>query len=244
MDALKNLRAVLAENRAVRLVADGIYSTLPDPSTKCHYDRRATGYDLVVSTRLYNSVMWGSSPFDYAFFARQAVNSCPDGRLLDAACGSLLFTAAVYLACKRTIIAFDQSLSMLKRARKRLIRLSGSVPEHILLLQADLSDLPFRPASFRTVLCMNVLHHLENAAALMPHLKRLLADNGHLYLTSLVSNNRLVGDRYLNALYSAGEFVRPRSNLELKEMLERSLNQEVSYRVKGNMAFASTASFY
>jgi len=243
MDALNNLKEVLAENRAVRLVEDGIYSVLPDASSKHHYDRRATVYDLVVSTRLYNSVMWGSSPFDYADFARQSVSSCPNERLLDAACGSMLFTAPVYLACKRKIIAFDQSLSMLRRARKRLSKLSGSVPEHILLLQADLSDLPFHPASFRTVLCMNVLHHLENAAALMPSLKRLLADGGHLYLTSLVSNNRFVGDRYLNTLYATGEFARPRSNLELKEMLDRSLNQEASYRVKGNMAFASTASF-
>lgn len=244
MDALNSLKEVLVENRAVRLVEDGIYSVLPDASSKYHYDHRATIYDLVVSTRLYNSVIWGSSPFDYAAFARQAVASSREGTLLDAACGSMLFTAPVYLACKRKIIAFDQSLSMLRRARKRLSKLSGSVPEHILLMQADLNDLPFRPASFRTVLCMNVLHHLENAAALMPSLKRLLCDRGHLYLTSLVSNNRFVGDRYLNALYATGEFVRPRSNLELKDILDRSLNQEVSYRVKGNMAFASTASFY
>jgi ubiquinone/menaquinone biosynthesis C-methylase UbiE len=243
MDALNDLKEVLAENCTARLVEDGIYSVLTDASSKHHYDRRATVYDLVVSTRLYNSVMWGSSPFDYRAFARQAVTSCPNGRLLDAACGSMLFTAPIYLEYKRKIVAFDQSLAMLRRARKRLINLSGSVPEHVLLLQGDLCDLPFCPASFRTVLCMNVLHHLENAAALIPSLKRLLADGGHLYLTSLVSNNRFVGDRYLNTLYATGEFVRPRSNLELKEMLDRSLNQEVSYRVKGNMAFASTASF-
>jgi len=244
MDALNDLKEVLAENRAVRLVEDGIYSVLPDASSKYHYDRRAIVYDLVVGTRLYNSVMWGSSPFDYRTFARQAVTSCPNGRLLDAGCGSMLFTAPVYLACKRRIIAFDQSLSMLRRARKRLSTSSGSVPKRILLLQADLSDLPFRPASFRTVLCMNVLHHVEDVAALIPSLERLLADGGHLYLTSLVSNNRSVGDRYLNTLYATGEFVRPRSNHELKEMLDRSLNQKVRYRVKGNMAFASTAAFF
>jgi ubiquinone/menaquinone biosynthesis C-methylase UbiE len=130
---------------------------------------------------------------------------------------------------------------MLRRARKRLIGLYGSTPRHILLLQADLSDLLFNPASFRTILCMNVLHHFENAAALIPNLKRLLTDDGHLYLTSLVSNNRFVGDRYLNALYATGEFIRPRSNLELKEMLDRSLGQGVRYQVKGNMAFATTA---
>lgn len=242
MDALSDLKEVLAENCAVRLIENGIYSVLPDGVSKHHYDRRANVYDLVVRTRSYNSVMWGSSPLDYVAFARQAVASNVNGRVLDAGCGSMLFTAAIYLHCPRTIIAFDQSLAMLRRARKRLINLSGSVPEHVVLLQANLCDLPFRPASFQTVLCMNVLHQFENARALIPSLKTMLADSGHLYLTSLVLNNRFIGDCYLKALYATREFVRPRSNSELRKMLEASLNQRISYRVSGNMAFASTAS--
>jgi len=194
-----------------------------------------------MGNRLYNSVMWGSSLLDYIAFARQAVTSCPNGRFLDAACGSMLFPASTYLECNRQIIAFDQSLAMLRRARKRLIDLFGKVPERILLAQADLNDLPFRPDSFQTVLCMNVLHHFERAADLIPNIKRLLTDDGHLYLTSLVSNNRFIGDRYLKALYAMGEFVRPRSNFELKKILDGSLGQSVSYQVKGNMAFITTA---
>src|SRR4030095_10067052 len=101
MDALQELREVLAENRIVRLVEDGIYSVLPDAGGQHHYDRRATVYDLVVSTRLYNFVMWGSSPADYKAFARQAHTSCAGGRFLDAACGSMLFTASTYLEGNR-----------------------------------------------------------------------------------------------------------------------------------------------
>ena len=242
MDAPTELKAVLAENRTFTLVEDSIYSVLPDISRQHHYDRRATVYDLLVSTRLYNSVMWGSTPRDYIAFVRQAVTSCVEGRLLDAACGSLLFTARVYLETNRQVIAFDQSIAMLRRARKRLLKLAGSMPQHIVLLQADLSDLPFHPAIFRSVLCMNVLHHYADAAALIPNLHRLLTVDGHLFLTSLVANNRFIGDRYLNALYSSGEFVRPRSGLELRELLNKSLNQEVSCRVKGNMAFVTTMS--
>jgi ubiquinone/menaquinone biosynthesis C-methylase UbiE len=241
MDAQNDLNEVLAENRRVRLIDDDIYSVLPEVASKHDYDRKATIYDFVVSTQLYNSVMWGSSPLDYCAFARQAVESTPNGRVLDAACGSMLFTAPVYREFQRKIIAFDQSLPMLRRARTRLINSFGCVPEHVRLLQADLSDLPFRPASFHTVLCMNVLHHIKNATTLIPRLKMLLVGDGHLYLTSRVSNNRFIGDRYLNVLYATGELVRPRSNHELKEMLESSLNQPVSYRVNGNMAFASTA---
>lgn len=240
MDALDELKEVIVENHPVRLVEDDIYSVLTDAARQHHYDKRATVYDLVVSTRLYNRVMWGSSPLDYVVFARRAVASNAEGKFLDAGCGSMLFTARTYLEGRRQTIAFDQSLAMLRRARRRLIKLSGSVPQNILLLQADLNDLPFRPKTFDTVLCLNVLHQFEDAATLIPSLKSLLTANGHLYLTSLVSKSRFIGDRYLSALHATGEFVRPRSDLELKEILDRSLRQKISYRVKGNMAYATT----
>lgn len=222
----------------MRLIEDGIYSALSDTSSKFHYDdKRARIYDLLVGTRLYNAAMWGSSPNDYVAFAREAINSASEGEFLDAGCGSLLFTAEAYGESKRQIIAADQSLSMLRRARRRMIDLAGSLPEHIFLLQADLKDLPFRPDSFRTVLCLNVLHQFKDAGALILNLKRSLNFGGRLYLTSLVTNGRFIGDNYLNALYAAGEFVRPRSEVKLKEILERPLGQGVSCWTTGNMAF-------
>lgn len=112
--------------------------------------------------------------------------------------------------------------------------------EHILLLQTDLGDLPFQAASFRDVLCLNVLHQFKAAEALISNLKGLLTEGGHLYLTSLVSNNRFVGDRYMDVLHATGEFVRPRSGLELREILDRSFNHKASCSIKGNMAYVTT----
>jgi ubiquinone/menaquinone biosynthesis C-methylase UbiE len=233
------LKEVLAEDRAVRLVEEDIYSVLPDTSVRHHYDKRATLYDSVVSTRLYNLVMWGTSPDDYVQFARQALNSSSDGMFLDAGCGSMLFTASIYASSNRRIVAFDQSLAMLRRARQRLRKLLGRVPEHIRLLQADLNDLPFRRKRFRTVLCLNVLHQIADASPLVSGLDELLTESGDLYLTSLVSNNRTIGDWYLKALHRTGEFVRPRNELELKELFASS--QRISYAGKGNMAFVTMA---
>lgn len=241
MNALQKLKEVLEDNRRVRLIEDGIYSVLPDAFVFHHYDKRAAIYDRVVGTRVYNAIMWGNSPLDYVAFARQAVVSRADGKLLDAGCGSLLFTAPAYVESDRQIIAFDQSLAMLRRARRRLMDLTGSRPEHILLLQADLSDLPFRPSVFHTVLCLNVLHQFKRAADLVSNLKRVLTGDGLMYLTSLVSNNRLIGDHYLNALHATGEFVQPRSSVELQELLNSSLSQKVSYVTRGNMAYMKTA---
>jgi SAM-dependent methyltransferase len=243
MNPLDRLRAVVEEGRTIREVEDDIYSVLPDPLHNHLYDRRAAVYDLVVGTRIYNRIMWGASPLDYVAFARQAVASHLTSQMLDAGCGSLLFTAESYLECNRQVIGFDQSLRMLRHARRRLTELAGSLPEHILLLQADLSDLPFRPAAFGTILCLNVLHQIADAAKLIPNLNALLTSEGNLYLTSLVSNGRFVGDRYLTVLHRAGEFVRPRSSVELQELLSDCLSGSVSYQTKGNMAYATTAAF-
>jgi SAM-dependent methyltransferase len=238
MNRLEKFREVLLEGCIIRLVEDDIYSALPEAPHKHLYDRRAAAYDSVVGTGLYNRVMWGTSPLDYVAFASAAVASDPAGRMLDAGCGSLLFTAAAYLASDRQIIAFDQSLQMLRRARARLIELAGAVPERILLLQADLSDLVFRPGRFQTILCMNVLHQFPRAAELAPKLRALLADDGQLYLTSLIRSGRFIGDCWLNILYKTGEFVRPRSGVELNKLLDDALGERVGYRIKGNMAFA------
>ena len=241
MNVFNELSEVLTKNRTLRLIEDDIYSVLPDDSRAHHYDKRAAAYDLVVSTRLYNFVMWGTSPSDYIAFARQALTQSSGGVFLDAGCGSMLFTATDYVKSRRNIIAVDESLAMLRRARQRLIKLCGHVPEYVRLVQTDLNDLPFRPHCFSSVICLNVLHQFRDAAALISNLKRLLTSDADLYLTSLVLNNCFVGDRYLNALYAAGEFVRPRSKHELKEILDASLGPEVSYRVKGNMAFVVKA---
>lgn len=241
MSALDKLRVVIAEGRTIRPAGEDIYSVLADEAHRHLYDRRAAVYDFVVGTRLYNFVMWGSSPREYTEFARQAFASARGGPVLDAACGSLLFSARAFLESDGQVIAFDQSLAMLQRARRRLIGLAGRVPDHVLLLQGELSDLPFRPAVFQTVLCMNVLHQYQDATVLIPNLNTLLADGGQMYLTSLVKNDRTVGDRYLDILHAAGEFVRPRSSVELKKLLDSSLSPAVSYCTKGNMAYATTA---
>lgn len=241
MNHLDELKEFVTEGRSVRPVEEGIYTVLAEGARAAHlYDRRAGVYDALVGTRLYNRVMWGASPEDYAAFARRAVDARAAGWMLDAACGSMLFTARAYVETGRRLIAFDQSLRMLRRARERLRGFGGGRPcANVLLLQADLSDPPFRPASFQTVLCMNVLHQFADAAGLIPKLAGLLADGGQLHLTSLVSNRRFIGDRYLDALHRAGEFVRPRRSSEFEKLLRDALSQGVSYTTRGNMAFAT-----
>lgn len=231
----------LAEGRALRRVAEGVCSALAEGAHEHLYDRRAAVYDAVVGTRLYNRLMWGTLPADYEEFARRAFvhgRGVHGGPLLDAGCGSFLFTARAHCESARAGVAFDQSLRMLARGRERLRRTCGRVPSRLRLLQADLGDMPFRAASFPTVLCLNVLHQYADAAGLLADLRRLLAPGGRLFLTSLVLTGRRVGDRYLKLLHGSGEFVRPRRADELEALLTEAFGRAAVFVLRGSMAFA------
>ena len=241
MNELDILNEVIEAERTVRVVDEGIYSVLPAVQQTYQYDKKAAIYDFVVGSSLYNRVMWGDSPNNYIAFACRAINSHPNGWLIDAGCGSMLFTTAAYLESRRPIIAFDQSLDMLRRARAHLSRSANSVPKHIFLVQADLSDLPFRADRFQTVLSMNLLHHYADGGGLVLKLKNLLTESGCLYLTSLVTNNRFPGDHYLSALHNKSWLVQPRTKDELAKLLQESLT-EMRFWTRGNMAYATTAS--
>jgi len=240
MNDRNSLKEVIEDSRTVRLVETDIYSVVPDIQQTYQYDKKAATYDFVVGTSLYNRVMWGDSPKNYLAFARQAINSHPNGWLMDAGCGSMLFTAEAYLQSRRPIIACDQSLDMLRRARARLSKFANPIPQHIFLIQADLSDIRFRPLSFQTVLSMHVLHHFADVAGLVLKLKNLLTEDGCIYLTSLVTSNRFPGDHYLSALHKMGWLVQPKTKDELKELLQECLRTEIRFWTEGNMAYATT----
>jgi hypothetical protein len=89
---------------------------------------------------------------------------------------------------------------------------------------------------------MNMLHHCEDPIGLLQSLGGLLMDGGQLYLTSLVRNGRLVGDAYLTLLHKQGWIVQPRSRIELESLLEEGLNRRTEMWIRGNMAYATTAS--
>lgn len=230
---------MIEPGRDLTLVEDDIYSVLPNTCKRHHYDTTAKFYDLFMSTRLYHSIMWGSSPSAYSSFSREAVDSNAEGIMLDAGCGTLLFTAELYIESDRKIICFGQSIGMLRKARGRLIELAGYVPENTTIVQADLSDLPFTPETFTAVLCLNVLHLYENVENLMKRFRSALAPEGKILITSLVRNERLIGDLYFDLLFIAREFAKPKTAAELSRLIEQSFGSTVSYRTEGNMAFAS-----
>ena len=206
-----------------------ISTALPADDLGAPYDRRAAAYDWLVGNRLYNRLLWGTSPDAYRAFAAKAAADA-QGPLLEVACGTAAFTAGAYAAAKREVTLVDRSRAMLERAAARI----GEAPQ-VALLQADLFALPFAPHTFDTVLAMGLLHLLEDlpaaAAALAAQAR------GRVFVTSLVAETR-VGARYLRMLHRAGEVVEPRTADAVVAGLAAGFGVRPRHHREGCMLFA------
>lgn len=238
MNAPTLLSELLLDGHRARPAGEGIWSVLPANAPGQRYDRRAAMYDRVVGSAIYNRLLWGSSPQSYSAFAQRAMRSA-SGPLLDAGSGSLVFTAEVYARTERPLVLVDRSIGMLEAARARLLRVAGRVPDGVVLLQGDLFDLPFRPGSFATVLCMGMLHLFEDVSGVVSELVRVAAPGGQLFLTSLVAE-QTIGKRYLALLHRAGEVARPRTQAQLLAELRGTglvLRDPIGAEREGSMTF-------
>ena len=89
--------------------------------SRAHYDSIGGAYDIVAGLDIYHRVFWGVSTCEYRAFADAARAACGEGVLLDAGCGSMLFSAGAHRANEHgAVIGIDASLRMLRRARARL----------------------------------------------------------------------------------------------------------------------------
>jgi ubiquinone/menaquinone biosynthesis C-methylase UbiE len=233
------LDSLLAPDQTPREVEDGISSVLPEesPSANSSFDKAANGYDLLIGNPLYNRVCWGTWPSAYSAHCREALQSASEGPVLDAGCGTLISTAEEYLRTDRPIVLLDSSLGMLLKARARLLKGRGSIPSHITLLQADVTDLPFRSASFTTVTCWGVLHLFDDPVPVAEQLGRVTATDGRIFTNSLVAG-RQFGERYIRFLSTKGIMAPPMSSADLTELLAGA-GFAPSCEVRGNMAFVS-----
>lgn len=226
------LAALLDPGREVEELGDGVISALAPEQRAADYDRSAAVYDRLVGTPLYNRIVWGSSPDEYAAFAAEAVAD-GDGPLLDLGCGSAIFSAEAYRHTERPLLLVDRSLEMLRRARERIPPAPGRT---LVLMQADLFDLPLRPACFATVACHGLLHLFEDLPRALTVLADQRAAGGSIYATSLVAD-RALGRRTLQLLQRRGEAATPRTEEEVVAASRLALGGEIGARRQGSMAF-------
>jgi ubiquinone/menaquinone biosynthesis C-methylase UbiE len=181
---------------------------MPDDEAGNEYDSQfGFLYDLIACSAMYNRLIWGYSVEIFSQIASEALQSSPNGPVLDVGCGSLAFTAGTYCRyTERPVILVDQSLKMLRMAKAKLMKLKGCIPENLVFLHADALQLPFRENSFTTILSENLLHCLNDTSILLRQLKGMLSADGKMYCTTLVRAMRFA-DRYLEALAENGKLV-------------------------------------
>ncbi|RZM09532.1 MAG: class I SAM-dependent methyltransferase [Sphingomonas sp.] len=223
-------------HRPIRAAADGLWSAMAEADAGARYDGRAKAYDRVVGNAAYNRLVWGARTADYRRFAAEAV-AAGEGPLLDAGCGSCVFTAAAYVATTRPVLLVDRSIGMLAAARDRLAWLNGGTPPpNCTFLQADLLDLPLRPAAFGAGLCMGMLHLFDDPAAVLARLAPLRAPGGRLFATSLVTD-RAVGRAMLRALHRRGEVATPRDAATTLNAARQAFGDVAWIERRGSMAY-------
>lgn len=231
---------LVLKNIKLEEVDEGIFSCINRIDRQSDYDKKVNAYDLVVGNAIYNRVVWGNWPSNYAKFCNQALTSMPGGIYLDAGCGSLVFTASAYAgADNKLIVLLDRSIGMLRKGRERIKRHCGEIPKNIVFIQGDIFSLPFQDTSFDTVASFGVLHIFEEKTDLLAELDRVRKQSGQVFFSSLVGNNTL-GRRYLNILKKAGEVATCDSSQSLISLLSRS-PFEYKLNTIGNMAYGKSA---
>lgn len=222
---------------ALHSVEPHIFSVYPDSKPIHVYDQAVDFYDRVIGNSIYNRIFWGYSVSEFTDFIRMALASVGSGRVLDAGCGSLVFTAEPYSAYRdRPVVMLDQSIEMLRAAKSRLAKLCTGIPPNIVFLQGDILDLPFQPQSFITVVSMSVLHVLDDGRAMLGELTRVWDEaDGNLAVTSLVLG-RAIGDRYLRFLRKKEGVADPRTAGEVVAFFSE-MGLPTDHYVRGNMMF-------
>ncbi len=231
------LSEIVSEDVRLNLVESDIYSVYSPGVSPGSYDTigASTIYDVVACNRFYNWLMWGYSVKEYAALCQDSLSSLSEGWVLDLACGSLAFTARTYARYStRPVVFLDQSLKLLRKGKSRLAKLRGSIPENMFFLHADALDLPFKEKAFHSILCLNLLHCLNDIETVLRGIKRVLAANGNSVLTTLVQGSRW-SNRYLDMLARSGALI-SRSSEELLSTFN-DVEMQVAHEVKGNLAF-------
>ena len=182
------------------------------------WDRVAPLYDLAVST-LNRRVYDGTG----AVVARLIR---PGDTVLECACGTGAIAAAIAPACAR-VVATDFSEGMLKQARKKLARFP-----HVVVEQADITDLHYADDSFDAVVAGNVIHLLPEPGDALKEIKRVVRPGGTIIVPTYVIPKKRAHTIFLKLISRCGvHFQEHFDPASYRAFFERMGYARVTYRV-------------
>jgi SAM-dependent methyltransferase len=231
-----HLKAVLDGAASVEEIECGIWTQRGAADIGvAQYDSIGQAYETVAGLDIYHRTFWGVSTGEYRAFAEAASNARGEGIMLDAGCGSMLFTARAHqMGAGGAVIGLDASLRMLKLARARIE--SNGNTGRVALFKGDVLQTPFRDGSFDVVMCMHVAHVLPDLDRLLGQARRVLKPGGQLFLTSIVLANHW-RDRYLRALARRRIMASPRRQEDILAPLRALFGKTPRCYLTGSMLF-------
>ncbi|MBU1026942.1 MAG: methyltransferase domain-containing protein [Candidatus Margulisbacteria bacterium] len=172
---------------------------------------------------------------------RKMLSQIREGTVLDIPAGTGLFTFEEYLKHPNILfIAAEYSWGMLKQAHKKIKELGA---KNILLVRADVGNLPFKTACFDAVLCLNGIHSFPEKEKAITEMSRVLKNNKSLHGSLILRGERWLTDLILEtAYYRLLWFTRPAlSRKEFLEVLQRNRLKTSSLKlIKAAAAFEAT----
>ena len=135
------------------------------------YERAAARYDLRYT---------GGGPRGLAELVRTRCSEAGYRPVLDVGCGTGRWTSEA-IAAGRRAVGLDPSTGMLARACARL-------PEAA-FVRGRAESLPFRSGQFSAVLCVYVIHHLDDPARFVSEAARVLDRGGTLCVAALAPHD-------------------------------------------------------
>ena len=196
-------------------VVDGIIDFCPQTSDEISavYDKIARRYDAIlarpnVPRRICNALVWGVG--DDRSYLETVLSYLPsdfDGILLDVPVGTGVFTSPIYTKYpKATIIGIDLSMSMLRKARECFKR-DGL--RNVVLLKADVTNLPLRNDVVDLVLSMNGWHAFTDKQRAIAERGRVLRTQGTLVACGYVKGVRKITDWFIKHFGARKGFFNP-----------------------------------
>ena len=137
--------------------------------TAAYYDAWAEGYDQTLAQWNYQS------PTIVATMLKQEVP--PDGRVLDAGCGTGLSGKALHAAGFRRLTGIDISQTSLDVAAQ------AGVYERLLQVNLQQMPLPLETDEFTAVQCVGVLTYIPDTATIMREFCRVVQPGGLVAFT-------------------------------------------------------------
>ncbi len=118
----------------------------------------------------------------------------PGETVLDVGTGSCACIASILASRGRLVVAMDKFHRTIRAARRFLV--TRRLTKLVRLLQDDITGSHLASASFRNIVCFNVLHHVSPLDSALSELCRILAEDGRLIISDFDEN----GDGFLRRL--------------------------------------------